>query len=205
MFRGRLRKELHSSVVKNITEPHLYAARNELEHHFYIHRAHVIMLMEKAILTPDETQAILKGISILESKDIFMNKLDVGTDLYMNLETQLIKTIGEVGGKIHIGRSRNDIYATSVRMEVRGQILTTVELLIFLLQAIIDVARNNCQTVMPGYTHWQHAQPVTLAHYLTGITQSFARDLNRLISTYENTNQCPALFSQRYHLNFQLH
>lgn len=191
MLRGRLKKELHPSVVKHITEPYLCAARNELEHHFHIHRAHVIMLKEQELLTADETRAILHGLSELESEDIYTGNLDVGTDLYMNLEAQLINRVGEAGGKMHIGRSRNDIYATSVRMETRNQILKTVDLLNLLIQTILEVARANSRTLMPGYTHWQHAQPVTLAHYLTGITQALGRDSNRLTEAYENTNRCP--------------
>jgi argininosuccinate lyase len=92
---------------------------------------------------------------------------------------------------MHIGRSRNDIYATSSRMEVRNQILTTADHLLQLIQAILTVSKAHFQTLMPGYTHWQHAQPVTLAHYLTGITQALGRDLNRLMVAYERTNRCP--------------
>lgn len=191
MFRGRLRKELHPSVIKHITEPYLYAARKELVHHLYIHRAHVIMLKEQKLLTADEAGLILRGLSALEKEDIYAGNLDVGTDLYMNLESQLIKKVGEVGGKMHIGRSRNDIYATSSRMEVRNQILTTADHLLQLIQAILTVSKAHFQTLMPGYTHWQHAQPVTLAHYLTGITQALGRDLNRLMVAYERTNRCP--------------
>ncbi|MFX0200654.1 MAG: argininosuccinate lyase [Candidatus Hodarchaeota archaeon] len=191
VFRGRLRKGLHPSVVKHITEPYLHAAKNDLIHHFSIHKAHVIMLKEQKILTPDETRLILEGLSELESNDIYAGTLDVGTDLYMNLEALLINRVGEAGGKMHIGRSRNDLYATCVRMVVRDQILTTADLLSLLVQVILEVARTNCNTVMPGYTHWQHAQPVTLAHYLTGITQALGRDLERLIAAYEHTNQCP--------------
>jgi argininosuccinate lyase len=77
----------------------------------------------------------MQGLSEMEKDDIYAGDLDVGTDLYMNVEVQLIKRVGEVGGKMHIGRSRNDMYATSARMEMRSQILTTVEHLIQLVQA----------------------------------------------------------------------
>jgi len=191
VFRGRLRKELHPSVIKHITEPYLYGAKKELSHHLYIHSAHVIMLKEQGLITANEAQIISKGLSKLEKEDIYRSSLDVGTDLYMNLETQLIKRVGEVGGKMHIGRSRNDIYATSLRMEVRSQILATGDDLLQLIQAMLKVARNHFRTLMPGYTHWQHAQPVTLAHYLTGVTQALGRDVHRLMMAYEHTNRCP--------------
>lgn len=191
MFRGRLRKELHPSVVKHITKPYLEAARRDLPHHIYIHKAHVIMLKERGILTAAEAQLILKGLFQLESVDIYALDLDVGTDLYMNLENQLIKTVGEVGGKVHIGRSRNDIYATSLRMEFRNQILATLKILQQFIETILELAQVHSQTLMPGYTHWQHAQPVTLGHYLTGITQAVGRDVKRLMGTYERVNLCP--------------
>lgn len=191
MFRGRLKKELHPSVIKNITKPYLYAAQKELAHHFYIHKAHVIMLKREGLLTADEAKQILRGLSELEKEDIYGGQLDEGTDLYMNLESQLIKKVGDVAGKMHIGRSRNDIYATSVRMEVRNQIIITVDYLLGLIESILEVAEIHIKTLMPGYTHWQHAQPVTLAHYLTGITQSLIRDLDRLTSVFERTNHCP--------------
>ena len=191
MFRGRLKKELHPSVISNITKPYLYAAQKELAHHLYIHKAHVIMLREQELLTSDEACQILRGLSELEKEDIYGGKLDEGTDLYMNLESLLIKKAGEVAGKMHIGRSRNDIYATSVRMEVRSQLIITVDYLLGLIESILKVAQTHMKSLMPGYTHWQHAQPVTLAHYLTGITQSLIRDLDRLTSVFERTNQCP--------------
>jgi len=191
VFRGRLRKELHPSVIRHITEPYLYAVRSELAHHFYIHRAHVIMLTEQELLSPEEARLILQGLAEMESEDIYAGDLDVGTDLYMNVEAQLIKKVGEVGGRMHIGRSRNDLYATTVRMEIRNQILLTVDRLVKLAEAMLKVARVHVRTLMPGYTHWQHAQPVTLAHYLTGITQALARDLDRLASAYGRTNLCP--------------
>jgi argininosuccinate lyase len=191
VFRGRLRKEFHPSVINNITKPYLYAAQKELAHHLYIHKAHVIMLREQGLLTSDEARQILRGLSELEKEGIYEGELDEGTDLYMNLESQLIKKVGEVAGKMHIGRSRNDIYATSVRMEVRNQVIITVDYLLGLIESILEVAQNHIKTLMPGYTHWQHAQPVTLAHYLTGITQSLIRDLDRLTSVFARTNKCP--------------
>lgn len=191
MFRGRLRKGLHPSVVRHITEPYLRGARAELPHHLDIHRAHVIMLAEQQILTREEAGRILEGLSELDHTDIYAGEMDVGTDLYMNVEEQLIRRVGDVGGKMHIGRSRNDVYATSVRMETRKQILTTAAQLLDLLRVVLSIAEVHAETVMPGYTHWQHAQPVTLGHYLAGIAQALERDLGRLIAAYERTNSCP--------------
>jgi argininosuccinate lyase len=80
------------------------------------------MLREQELLSSDETRRILQGLSELEDEGIYSDNLDLGTDLYMNLETQLINRVGEMGGKMHIGRSRNDIYATSVRYVLKRKI-----------------------------------------------------------------------------------
>jgi len=149
------------------------------------------MLNEQNIITTHDCRNILKGLLKLEHDDIFSKELDTGTDLYMNLETLLIQTVGDVGGKMHIARSRNDIIATVTRMVARHQILETCNLLIRLIETTFKVIRENYHTIMPGYTHWQHAQPVTLAHYFSGITQALMRDTGRLMAAYRHADLCP--------------
>ncbi len=191
MFRGRLRKALHPTVIEHITKPYLLSAQREVRYHLYIHKAHSVMLKERGLLEPREAREILGGILRLEGDDFYRGELDLGTDLYMNVETRLIGMVGDAAGKMHIGRSRNDLYATSLRMVVREQVLATLGDLLEFITVILQVAGNHVETLMPGYTHWQHAQPVTLAHYLTGMSQALMRDAGRLAAAYARLNRCP--------------
>jgi len=191
LSRGRLKKRLHPTVVSNITEPYLGAALRLLEHHYYVHEAHVVMLQEQRLLDAESSGTVLKGLSRLQAGELTAAPLDPETDLYMNLESRLISLIGDLGGMMHIGRSRNDLYATVTRMAVRDELLQTLELLLQLIVSMLGVAEQHKATTMTGYTHWQHAQPVTVAHYLTGITQSLLRDADRLKAAYAHANVCP--------------
>lgn len=191
LSRGRLKKRLHPSVISHITEPYLTAALRHLEHHYYVHEAHVVMLQEQRLLDAESSATLLKGLARLRAGELTATPLDPETDLYMNLESRLIGLTGDVGGMMHIGRSRNDLYATVTRMAVRDELLQTLELLLQLIDSMLRVAEQHKATTMTGYTHWQHAQPVTVAHYLTGITQSLLRDADRLKAAYAHTNLCP--------------
>jgi argininosuccinate lyase len=189
-FRGRLKKGVHPTVVASITEPYLAAGLALVEHHYYVHEAHVLMLHERGLLDAASCGTLLRGLSRLKSGALTAVPLDIETDLYMNTESRLIALVGQVGGMMHIGRSRNDVYATVGRMNVRGQLLDTLDGACALIDSALGVAQAQRSTTMPGYTHWQQAQPVTVGHYLTGITQSVLRDAERLQAAYRHTDAC---------------
>ncbi len=149
-----------------------------------IHRAHVVMLAEKGILSKGEGARILEGVKEVES--------DAGVDerltSYMATEAALIERVGEVGGRMHTGRSRNDLAQTQRRMYYRDRIEELIGAVLDLQRALLAVAEENLETVMPGYTHWRQAQPVTLGHYLVAHADAASRSLERLEDVYKRTN-----------------
>jgi argininosuccinate lyase len=149
-----------------------------------IHRAHVVMLHGQDILTRDETAKILRGIKEVERDAKDDNKLTS----YMATETALIDKVGEVGGKMHIGRSRNDLAQTQRRMFYRDNIEKLIEAIIEYQKALLGKAQNNVDTVMSGYTHWRQAQPITLGHYLVAHVDAAIRSVERLEDLYKRTN-----------------
>ena len=152
-----------------------------------IHRAHTVMLAEEEIISREEAALIIEGIKKVEMEAETNPKL-VG---YMSTETALIKEIGEVGGKMHIGRSRNDLGHTQRRIYYRDQINRVITVLIEFRRRLIDTAEENLDTVMPGYTHWRQAQPITLAHYIMGHVEAAGRSVQRLEDIYRRANICP--------------
>lgn len=149
-----------------------------------IHRAHVVMLTEQGILSREEGKKILKGITSVEETAKGNEKLMS----YMSTETTLIEKIGTVGGKMHIGRSRNDLGVTQRRIFYRDQIERLIAAVIKFQKALLRAAEENVNTVMPGYTHWRQAQPITLGHYLVAHVDAAGRTVSRLEDLYKRTN-----------------
>jgi len=149
-----------------------------------IHRAHVVMLVEQEILTKEEGSTILMGLREVEEAA----KQDERLATYMSTEGALIERVGEVGGKMHIGRSRNDLGATQRRMFYRDQINRLIEALIEYQKALLEKAEENLETIMPGYTHWRQAQPITLGHYVMAHVDAAGRSVERLDDAYRRTN-----------------
>jgi argininosuccinate lyase len=149
-----------------------------------IHRAHVVMLVEQGILTAQEGAVILKGLAEVAEAA----KGDERLTSYMSTESALIERIGDAGGRMHIGRSRNDLGHTQQRMFYRDQVERLVEAVIGYRKALLKKAEDNLETVMPGYTHWREAQPVTLGHYLVAHVDAAGRSVERLEDVYRRTN-----------------
>lgn len=158
-----------------------------------VNKAHVVMLSERGIITKRDACAILKVA--LELEKIGRARFDVDpylVDVYMNMEAFVIQRTGEeVGGKMHTGRSRNDLEPTVLRIAGRAGIIETIGRVIDLRESLIHRAREHVETIMPGYTHLQHAQPITLGHYLVGVADMFERDVDRMEEAYKRTNLCP--------------
>lgn len=158
------------------------------------HRAHVIMLAEQGILTRAEAGKLLAALKKLqEAGPETVGRRPGLTDLFSNLEEWIIEEIGlEVGGKLHTGRSRNDMNLTIERMYTRKTLLDMCEAVSFLMDTLLRQARLHKQTVIPGYTHHsQHAQPVTLGHFYLCAFENFERDMERLLAAYDHTNLSP--------------
>lgn len=158
------------------------------------HLAHVTMLGEQGIISPGDTAKILSALlQVREKGPDCVGRRPGLTDLYSNLEEWLIDEVGlEVGGKMHTGRSRNDMNLTIERMYLRQCLLELCDALSYLMDTLLRQAEEHKQTIIPGYTHHsQHAQPVTLGHFYMAAFSNFTRDMERLLAAYRHTNLCP--------------
>ncbi len=155
--------------------------------------AHVTMLAKQGVLTGTERDAVIQGlISIRE--DVEAGRLEITDeyeDIHSFVEANLIDRIGDPGKKLHTGRSRNDQVALDMRLYVRDQVLEVDSLLKKLLEVILHTMEENLDTYMPGFTHLQKAQPVTLAHHMGAYFEMFKRDRSRMRDIYERMNYCP--------------
>lgn len=155
--------------------------------------AHVVMLQKQGILTKEEKKKILDGlVSIRE--DMKSGKLTIGNeyeDIHSFVEAVLTKRIGEAGKKLHTGRSRNDQVALDMRLYTRQQVFIVDALLKELLEVILKIMEENTDTYMPGFTHLQKAQPVTMAHHLGAYFEMFKRDRLRMKDIAVRMNYCP--------------
>jgi argininosuccinate lyase len=149
-----------------------------------IHRAHTVMLAEQGIITKEEAKVILDGVKAVEKE----TERDPSLVGYMSTETALIKRVGEVGGKMHIGRSRNDLGHAQRRIFLRDQTERLIGAVIEFQRRLIEKAGENVYTLMPGYTHIRQAQPVTLAHYILAHVEAAARSVDRLEGVYTRAN-----------------
>ncbi len=154
---------------------------------------HATMLAKQGILTEEERKSIIEGLTgILEDVDAGRLKIDeTQEDIHSFVEATLIDRIGDAGKKLHTGRSRNDQVALDMRLYTRARVAETDGLLEKLLEVILDTMENNLETYMPGFTHLQKAQPITLAHHYGAYFEMFKRDRQRLADIYKRMNYCP--------------
>ncbi|WP_458784424.1 argininosuccinate lyase [Vallitalea sediminicola] len=155
--------------------------------------AHVTMLGKQDIIPKEDADLIKQGLEEL-LLDIENNKVafDIeAEDIHMNIEKLLIEKIGSVGKKLHTGRSRNDQVTLDMRMYLKEEIKDIKKMVLDLLQALLDISKNNTDTIMPGYTHLQKAQPITFAHHVMAYFEMLKRDIGRLDDTYKRTNSLP--------------
>ena len=155
--------------------------------------AHVKMLAKQGILTEEERDAILAGIEGILA-DVESGKLkitDEYEDIHSFVEAVLIDRIGDPGKKLHTGRSRNDQVALDMKLYTRDEITAIDGLVGDLLAVLLRLMKDNTETFMPGFTHLQKAQPITLAHHLGAYFEMFKRDRSRLHDIYERMNYCP--------------
>ena len=155
--------------------------------------AHATMLAAQGIISEDEGKQITDGLKGILS-DIESGKLEITDeyeDIHTFMEATLIERIGDAGKKLHTGRSRNDQVALDMKLYVRDEIDETDELVKKLLEALQKIMEENVHTYMPGFTHLQKAQPVTLAHHVGAYFEMFVRDRSRLADIRKRMNTCP--------------
>lgn len=191
MWQGRFKKELDSAVnAFNSSISFDYRMyKSDIEGSI----AHSAMLNKQGILSDADKELIHEGLnSIL--KDIENGSLEfdmTAEDIHMFIEAELTKRIGDAGKRLHTARSRNDQVATDIRLYLRDEIKTVKDLIVALLSVILDIADENTETIMPGYTHLQRAQPITFAHQLMAYAEMFTRDIDRLCDTAKRLNSLP--------------
>ncbi|MDZ5758120.1 argininosuccinate lyase [Carnobacterium maltaromaticum] len=155
--------------------------------------AHVQMLGKCKIIPQEEVETIVGGLNKLVEK-LAENKLhftSVNEDIHLNMEKLLHDEIGPVAGKLHTARSRNDQVATDMHLYLKNQVVEIIHAVNDLLDILIEKAESNIQTIMPGYTHLQHAQPISLAHHLLAYHSMFKRDLERLEESLKRIDISP--------------
>ena len=172
--------------------------------------AHVKMLGSCGVISRSDAELIFKTLfEILDDIENGKVEFEVSAeDIHMNIETLLISRIGDVGKQLHTGRSRNDQVALDIRMYLKDEVIDIKSMLKDLLSVILRIAEENIDTIMPGYTHLQRAQPITLAHHHMAYFQMFKRDIERLNDCYKRINIMPlgsgALAGTTYPLDRQM-
>ena len=191
LWGGRFTKETNQLV-------HNFNASLSFDQKFYKQDirgsiAHVTMLAKQGIITDADKEAIIGGLNSILT-DIENGTLEFTNeheDIHSFVEAHLIDRIGEPGKKLHTGRSRNDQVALDMKLYVRDEVVELNELLKTLLESLIKVMEENTETYMPGFTHLQKAQPVTLAHHFGAYFEMFKRDRSRLTDIYNRMNYSP--------------
>ena len=155
--------------------------------------AHAEMLAAQGIIGADDFAAIERGMAQIRAEieaGAFEWKLDL-EDVHLNIEARLTQLVGDAGKRLHTGRSRNDQVATDVRLWLRSEIDVISGLLTELQQALVEIAEQNVDVILPGFTHLQVAQPVSFAHHLLAYVEMFARDAERFADVRRRTNRLP--------------
>ena len=155
--------------------------------------AHATMLGKQGIIEAHEAEKIIEGLKVILA-DIDAGQVEFSLeneDIHMNIETMLTQRIGDTGKRLHTGRSRNDQVAVDFRLYVKGEIPKIINMILDLEKVLIQKAQANLETVMPGYTHMQRAQPTTFAHYMMAYANMLRRDVTRLEDCLERMDECP--------------
>ncbi len=155
--------------------------------------AHARMLGNQGIISKEDSLLIVKTLGEILT-DVELGKVEFeidAEDIHMNVEKILIQRIGDVGKRLHTGRSRNDQVALDIRMYVKDEITAITEMTVVLVDTLLTLAKEHTKTIMPGYTHLQKAQPITFSHHVMAYVNMLLRDLDRLRDTYKRTNVMP--------------
>ncbi|MBE5946433.1 MAG: argininosuccinate lyase [Lachnospiraceae bacterium] len=155
--------------------------------------AHVTMLASSGILTDEEKDQIIAGLNgiLADVENGTLEITDEYEDIHSFVEANLISRIGDVGKKLHTGRSRNDQVALDMKLYTRDELTEVKKLVAELIKVLHKLMKDNTETYMPGFTHLQKAQPVTFAHHVGAYMEMFKRDYSRLNDIYDRMNYCP--------------
>ncbi len=205
MWAGRFKKEVDEKV--NDFNSSIAFDAVMYRHDIQGSIAHATMLGEQGIISKEDVHAIVDGLEGILA-DLESGKLEfdpTAEDIHMFVEAELTARVGDAGKRLHTARSRNDQVALDVRMYLRDETKELIELVRELGLAVCSIAKEHTETVMPGYTHLQRAQPITFAHHLMAYAQMLLRDIGRLQDAYDRMNFLPlgsgALASTTYPLN----
>ena len=191
MWAGRFSKEVDSGVNafnSSISfDGRMY--KNDIEGSI----AHATMLGEAGIITKEDSETLIKGLNeILADIDNGKLELDMtAEDIHMFIEAELTKRFGSVGKRLHTSRSRNDQVALDIRLYLRDEIAEIRALVYKITDVLCNIAEKHTETIMPGYTHLQRAQPITFGQHLMAYAQMFLRDIERLDDVNKRMNECP--------------
>ncbi|MFM2576600.1 argininosuccinate lyase [Staphylococcus warneri] len=155
--------------------------------------AHATMLANQNIISQDEAHTIIEGLKAIQ-KDVHQNKITFKAsleDIHLNIEHELIQRVGEAGGKLHTGRSRNDQVATDMHLYTKEEVNGIIELIKSLQQTILSIANQHVDTIMPGYTHLQRAQPISFAHHIMTYFWMLERDKSRFQDSMKRIDISP--------------
>ncbi len=206
--RGRLTGERTGEMMHFLSS--MKADRCIADADILVDIAHTLMLQKQKIIDDEPARKLLGGLLALYDSGVPEIAFDERfEDIHAGIESLLIESAGEeVGGRLHIGRSRNDEVVTCMRIRLREDLLKQMTALVRLRETLLTIAGEHTDTVMPGFTHFQHAQPTTLAHHLLAYEQAFGRDFKRLIGAYARVNRSPlgaaAFASTGYPINRDL-
>ena len=205
MWAGRFSKEVDSKVnafnSSIAFDARMY--RQDLEGSI----AHATMLGEQGIISMEDSLELIGGLKEILA-DIDSGKLEFdpnAEDIHMLIEAELTKRLGDVGKRLHTSRSRNDQVALDIRLYLRDEIKAIKALIKQLIETLCKIAKEHADTIMPGYTHLQRAQPITFGHHMMAYAQMLLRDIERLNDTEKRMNVCPlgscALAGTTYDIN----
>ncbi len=193
-LRERVKEPPSDLLVESYYRPAVARAQAAVfDHEMWAHLAHALMLERQGIVDRDAVAALLRCVLDLAAGGPGAVPVDHRQeDLYSYVERRIVQALGpEVGGRLHTGRSRNDLNVTTWRMALRTRLLDVLEALAALRGTLLDQAARHAATVMPGYTHTQHAQPVTFGYWLLAAAEVLARDHARLSGALARTDLCP--------------
>ena len=191
MWAGRFSKEVDSRV--NAFNSSIAFDARMYKHDIMGSIAHATMLGEAGIIPKEDSETLIKGLEEVLS-DLESGKLEINPeaeDIHMFIESVLTERLGDVGKRLHTARSRNDQVALDIRLYLRDKIEEIKKLVISLTETLCKIASQHTDTIMPGYTHLQRAQPITFGQHLMAYAQMFLRDIDRLTDAAERMNVCP--------------
>ena len=191
MWEGRFKKKLNSAA--DSYNKSIYFDKSLYSYDITGSISHAEMLGKTGIIDIEESKKIIDCLNDI-LKDINEGRLTVNDnaeDIHMFVEEELTKRIGDSGKRLHTARSRNDQVALDFRLYIKDHLKTTKSLLLTLLSVISEIAGDNVNTIMPGYTHLQRAQPISFAHWILAYSEMFKRDISRLDDAYKRTDSLP--------------